>query len=290
MGAARARGPGRPADDRRPRRRGARARPTARRCTRTTSCGSRSRRARCETRFADAGLRGPRSARAEGPARARAPRVPPGARAVGRASTSVPRARSTWALDHGWAPEEISYTGTNCRERDLDADPRRRRAPERRPADRSSTGSGRRAPGSHGGDPREPADRGHARGRRRDPLHRAAPDEVRHLRRAARRRARDRARATGSRSTPCTSTWATATSTTACPTSRRPCGACAAMVRTLLRGAGCPIARGEHRRRARRAAARGRRPARPGGVGRILARHLGAARRRRWPPSPATSW
>ena len=27
----------------------------------------------------------------------------------------------TWALEHGWLPEEISYTGTNCSERDLDA-------------------------------------------------------------------------------------------------------------------------------------------------------------------------
>jgi len=25
-----------------------------------------------------------------------------------------------WALDHGWAPSEISYTGTNVSERDLD--------------------------------------------------------------------------------------------------------------------------------------------------------------------------
>src|SRR6266516_4718134 len=25
-----------------------------------------------------------------------------------------------WALDHGWAPQEISYTGTNLSERDLD--------------------------------------------------------------------------------------------------------------------------------------------------------------------------
>ena len=26
-----------------------------------------------------------------------------------------------WAMDHGWLPEEISYTGTNVSERDLDA-------------------------------------------------------------------------------------------------------------------------------------------------------------------------
>ena len=39
-----------------------------------------------------------------------------------------------WALDHGWSPEEISYTGTNLSEADLDADPADRRPSQRGPA------------------------------------------------------------------------------------------------------------------------------------------------------------
>ncbi len=80
-------------------------------------------------------------------------------------------------------------------------------------------------------------------------------------------RARDRARVTTSRSTPCTSTSATATSTSGLPVFEE-------TVRRVGRdggvpaGRGLPDPRGEHGRRARRAAARRRRAARPGGVGR----------------------
>ena len=39
-----------------------------------------------------------------------------------------------WAMRRGWHADEISYTGTNLSDRDLEPHPRQRRSPERRPA------------------------------------------------------------------------------------------------------------------------------------------------------------
>ena len=127
----------------------------------------------------------------------RYPRDPRGPARPGRAGHARERrhrrllaGRGERALECGWQPDEISYTGTNVSERDLDvllahADP-----PQPRCASARSSGYGRRAPGT----------RRSASGstRRRCRLQRAprvrgrAADEVRRRPGPARRRARGR--------------------------------------------------------------------------------------------------
>ena len=118
-----------------------------------------------------------------------------------------------WALEHGWAPEEISYTGTNLSDRDL--------------ARIVPTGchlnvdllSPARAGRAHGARPRrghqgEPSRGRDPRGRRRERLRGREADEVRRLPGAAGTRRSRSPAATTSRSTRCTCTPATSTSTT----------------------------------------------------------------------------
>ena len=123
VGAAGPRHRGRPAPDRGRRRRGARPRAWARRCSSTTSTGSARTSARLGAALDRAGLR--HRLRFALKANPRPPILAAlRARRAGRARLVGIDACSPGevlhALENGWRPEEISYTGTNVSERDLD--------------------------------------------------------------------------------------------------------------------------------------------------------------------------
>ena len=160
-----------------------------------------------------------------------------------------------WALAHGWRPDEISYTGTNLSERDLDVILAHPDVHLNVDLLTQIDRVGRPRTGSHDRDPRQPARRRRVRGRRAHALLGRPTDEVRHLPRAARRGAggreptrpddrhgplprrgrlpERRARRSSRRSFGAWRTW---------------CARCSSRVSDR---------RGEHRRRSRRAAARG---------------------------------
>ena len=116
-----------------------------------------------------------------------------------------------WALEHGWREDEISYTGTNLSERDLDVILAHPGVHLNVDLLSQIERVGRRAPGRTIGIRVNPRGGAGFDGRRSHALLGAAADEVRDLPRAARRRPRHRPDGTTSRSTPCISTSATGT-------------------------------------------------------------------------------
>ena len=151
------------------------------------------------------------------------------------------------ALANGWQPEEISHTGTNVSERDLDvllAHPIRINLDAVSQLERL----GRRAPGPDDRDPDQPGRRRGLHGAPR--LRRRAADEVRRHRGPARRRDRRRAAATGSSSTRSTSTPGRAGWATSSTGSRRRWSRATRVPRPAARRR-LPDPRGQRRRRAR---------------------------------------
>ncbi len=143
-------------------------------------------------------------------------------------------------------------------------DPRGRGPPERRSA--LATGPGGEACSRiHGRPPREPSDGRVVRGRRRNALRRAEAHEVRHLRRAARRRARDRspARRHDRHRPRARGRWLPHGR----PARVRGIDATRRRDDAIAHRSGMSDHRGEHRRRARRAATRRRRTPRSGSLG-----------------------